>query len=131
MIFWGLECSLLVLMHPIGWALAALAIIASARANINGTWSHWAWLWLAWPVLMAVLTLVWGQTHWCDPEHRNLPVSTTPLHVILAIYVVGCLLGIVLTRKARGATIAVLSFGSFFFLGCYFVATMAVTGLWL
>lgn len=131
MMVWGFQCSFLVLLHPIGWALAALAIIAAVRANMNGTWSHWAWLWLAWPLLMAVVTLAWGMNHWYDPEHRDPRGSTTPLNVILAIYLVGFLLGILLTRKARAATIAVLSFGSFYLLGCYFVASMAVTGLWL
>ena len=81
MIVLGLECSVLILLTPVGWALAAVLIIAAVRTNIKGTWSHWAWLWLAWPVLLAVVTLLWGATHWCDPEHRDPPGSTTPLYV--------------------------------------------------
>ena len=53
------------------------------------------------------------------------------LNLLLLLYVVGCCSIVYFSRPARAATTTVLSMGSFLFLGCSFVGSMAITGRWL
>lgn len=131
MLSWGLECSAPLLATPIGWLLAFAALTNGFHAIRNRTWPIETWLFLAWPILMSVISIVWGMMHWADRNTPTSSESTTVLSLFLGLYVLGALLSIYINKRARAATAAVLSLGSFSFFGCAFVAGMAVTGDWL
>jgi len=125
----GLECSILVVLSPYGWGLMILAFFANRRAKKLDRWPYPTWLFLAWPFFMSLAVIAWGRTHWC--EGGSDPELQVPLRWIDFICLLGSALCILLNRNARSATVVVLSLGTIPYLGCSFLATMAVTGLWL
>ncbi len=131
MVWWGIECTYLILISPIGWALAATALLTGYWAISTKRWPAWTWAYLAWPLLMSAACILWGQTHWHEsgmPESKSASIA---LNCLVALYLAGVGAAICLSKGARAATTSVLSLGSFTFLGCAFVAGMAITGTWL
>jgi hypothetical protein len=127
----GCQCTFLIALSPWGWGLVPLAVITGRRALLRKQWPPATWAFLLWPLMMSVAIIAWGQTHWHDfkdPESSN---ATTGLDLLMVLYLAGALAGIYFNRESRAATTTVLSLGSLQFLGCAFVAGMAVTGTWL
>jgi len=127
----GLEGSLLIVLTPYGWALLVTAWISGNRAVESRTWPRATWGFLAWPLLLSIACTAWGQA---NRNEVGAPVPEGPqivLYSLLALYFAVAMALVYFNRRARPATTAVLSLGSFPVLGCAFIAAMAVTGKWL
>ena len=127
----GTECSLLVLIGPIGWVLVILAFVTGSRAIRAKRWPLQTWCVLAWPLIMSFVCIAWALKHRRNSGDPGAEGPMLVLNLLVLLYVVGCCSIIYFSRPVRAATTAVLSMGSFLFLGCSFVGSMAITGLWL
>jgi hypothetical protein len=128
---WGFEGSLFVLMTPIGWGLIVLAMITGWVAVLDKKWPVQTWCFLAWPLLMSILVIAWGQANWHEPGQSASDPKSRILMCFMGVYLLGAGVAIYFNRRGRAATTAVLSLGSFLFLGCTMVSAMAITGNWL
>jgi hypothetical protein len=83
-------------------------------------------------MVMAFACIAWGMAHWHQGPPGNAPNGpANVLGLLVAGYLVGCIAAVVANRQGRTTTIAILAAGTIPFLGCYIVASMATTGLWL
>ena len=134
-VFWmlasGAECTEIVLMTPLGYALAILAIGCGVVAATRRAWPPHTWLFLGWPVIMCAVVSLWGHFHWADSATPALKHPELLLNSWLGIHFLGSLVLIYFHKSGRPATACVLALGSFWVLGCAFVAGMAVTASWL
>jgi hypothetical protein len=127
----GVEFSLLVLISPYGWGLLVLAWFTGSRAVRDKSYTLPTWCVLAWPMIMSFICIAWAQKHQRNPGDPGAEGPMMALNLLLLLYVAGSLAIIYFKRPARAATTALLSLGSFLFLGCSFVAAQAITGNWL
>ena len=121
----------MVLMTPIGWGLLALAWFTGINAIRDKNWSYLTWCILAWPLIMSFVCIAWAQKYRRNPGDPGADEPMLVLSLLLLLYVAVSFAIIYFNRPARAATTTVLSLGSFPFLGCFFVASMAITGSWL
>lgn len=125
----GSQCSLLILISPIGWGLLTLAWIMGNRAKRDKCWPLPTWCALAWPLTMSFVCVAWAQKNQRNPGDPGADRPMTVLNFLMLLYLVGFIAIIHFNRPARAATTAVLSLGSFLFLGCSLVSSMAITGM--
>lgn len=85
------------------------------------------------PLLMPILTLMWGAYCWqfCEGNHGSSGWPINVLQILLAIYVFSSMALCVIYRGNRQFFAAVFVNGLWFFLLCNFISGMAITGVWL